>query len=573
MHGFNHWMQIEIFYQGVNTATRMMLDFSTNGTILEKSAKEAFEILNRLTNNDYQFPSNRRELVRQNTEIMAPNQTNAMATQLAELTFIVKTLQKSKETYEVKSQEATLKSLETQVGQFTQMLSVRPQGNLPSNSKVARGPSHEQCKVISHRSEADTYIETVPSKEAQVNKDELPVDATTSPDFVVSPVKSTTFDKVCKSEEICLPPPFPQRLRKQNNEYQFKKYLDNLKHVHINFPLVEAIEKMSNFVKTLIDAEREQLTMRANDQQVIHNSFKTLMSVDDLEECQFIRTCSNLRDSKDQSRRSTYAMDNMPTHLFPKDTEIPTLEVNMQCKENFPTTTIEDHEQSNGTTTLYEAERSNASTKSEESENATTTLMLEYESLNCSYPQLSRQSHDYILKQDDDILLIEYDEVMVKPFEFINKSPPSLQVFLEEPKLLDLKPSKVGYDCLGDDSRSMVIPQDISVAPKSLLMGIIVKSEENYGWKLEDFKRDSHSFNLHRIVAEDCYCNWLEQQLPRQRRLHPTIMEVNENELIKWNNSEVESMDGLQGNTKERHIHHGNARGIFCNPIDPNLFG
>ncbi|KAL4318019.1 hypothetical protein GQ457_18G015940 [Hibiscus cannabinus] len=807
MHGFNDWMQVEIFYKGVNTPTRMMLDVASNGTILDKSAKEAFEILDRLANNDYQYPSNRRELVRQNTEIMAHDQTNAMEAQLAELTSIVKTLQKSKETYEVKvaksfcdlcynnhdfsecpqnlecmfyvgdhnwnnnpysikynpegrhypkfswnnqrnpnytvrqnaeasrfqhnipqqqpsstsslenslnafihktesymtetskfigrtdsfinmveirmqSQETTLKSLETQVGQFAQMFSARPQGNLPINTEVAQGPSHEQCKVISHRNESDTYIETVSSNEAQVNKDELPVDATASPNVVASPAKSTKFDKVCKSEEIRPPPPFPQRLRKQKNEYQFKKYLDILKQVHINLPLVEAIEKMPNFTKflkdivckrknvnefetvaltekcvailenrlppklndssiltipcsignqyvgkalcdlgadinlmpksvfqrlcigkvkpttvtlqlangsyvqaegkiddilvkldkfifpiefivldcetdklapiilgkpfltmgkTLIDAEREQLIMRANDQQVTLNAFKTLKSLDDLEECQFIRTCANLTDSKDQSMRSTYAMDNMPKHLFHRDTEIPMLEVNKQCKNNFPmceeilesldqehvdvkecpnefnqriaTTTVEDHEQRNATRTLCEAEkRSNASTKSEESENATTMLMLEHESMNRSYPQLSRQSHDYILhQQDDDVLLMEYDEV-----------------FLEEPTFS--KPSKAGYDCLGDDTSSMVIPHDISVAQKSPLMEMIAKSRENYELILEDFKIDSPSLDLHIIVAKDCHSNWLEQQLPRQRRLHPTMMEVNENE-------------------------------------------
>ncbi|KAL4367041.1 hypothetical protein GQ457_05G025760 [Hibiscus cannabinus] len=45
MHGFNDWMQVEIFYQGVNTPIRMMLDVAANGTILDKSTEEAFEIL------------------------------------------------------------------------------------------------------------------------------------------------------------------------------------------------------------------------------------------------------------------------------------------------------------------------------------------------------------------------------------------------------------------------------------------------------------------------------------------------------------------------------------------------
>ncbi|KAL4340421.1 hypothetical protein GQ457_08G032480 [Hibiscus cannabinus] len=52
-------------------------------------------------------------------------------------------------------------------------------------------------------------------------------------------------------KEIHLPPPFPQRLRKQKYDYQFKKFLDILKQVHINFPLVEAIEQMPNYAKFL----------------------------------------------------------------------------------------------------------------------------------------------------------------------------------------------------------------------------------------------------------------------------------------------------------------------------------
>ncbi|KAL4304055.1 hypothetical protein GQ457_10G010790 [Hibiscus cannabinus] len=85
----------------------------------------------------------------------------------------------------------------------------------------------------------------------------------------------------------------------------------------------------------------------------------------------------------------------------------------------------------------------------------------------------------------------------------------------------------------------MVIPHFISATPKSLLMEMIEKFEENYGWKLENFKIDSPSLDLHRILAEDCHGNWLEQQLPRQRKLHPTMMEINENKVIKWLDDDI----------------------------------
>ncbi|KAJ9546881.1 hypothetical protein OSB04_019424 [Centaurea solstitialis] len=47
--------------------------------------------------------------------------------------------------------------------------------------------------------------------------------------------------------------PFPQRLKAKNVDTQFKKFLDIFKQLHINIPLVEALEQMPNYVKFLKD--------------------------------------------------------------------------------------------------------------------------------------------------------------------------------------------------------------------------------------------------------------------------------------------------------------------------------
>ncbi|KAL5550836.1 hypothetical protein UlMin_001012 [Ulmus minor] len=49
------------------------------------------------------------------------------------------------------------------------------------------------------------------------------------------------------------PPPFPQRLRKANQDKQFGKFLEILKQLHINIPLVEALQQMPNYVKFMKD--------------------------------------------------------------------------------------------------------------------------------------------------------------------------------------------------------------------------------------------------------------------------------------------------------------------------------
>ncbi|KAK8694552.1 hypothetical protein V6N13_072100 [Hibiscus sabdariffa] len=56
-----------------------------------------------------------------------------------------------------------------------------------------------------------------------------------------------------KSKEVKPPPPFPKRLKKQKQDYQFKKFFDILKQVYINLPLVEALQQMPNYAKFLKD--------------------------------------------------------------------------------------------------------------------------------------------------------------------------------------------------------------------------------------------------------------------------------------------------------------------------------
>ncbi|KAL4332690.1 hypothetical protein GQ457_07G006580 [Hibiscus cannabinus] len=60
MHGLPEWTQVSIFYNSVNTPTRMILDGSANGTLLDKPPRESLEILDKLAQNVYQHPTSRR---------------------------------------------------------------------------------------------------------------------------------------------------------------------------------------------------------------------------------------------------------------------------------------------------------------------------------------------------------------------------------------------------------------------------------------------------------------------------------------------------------------------------------
>ncbi|KAK8685965.1 hypothetical protein V6N13_124993 [Hibiscus sabdariffa] len=395
MHGLPEWTQVSIFYNSVNTPTRMMLDASANGTLLDKPPREGLEILDKLAQNDYQHPTSRRGNTRRGTAQLDSSDT--VLAQIASLTNMVKNMQKQPHIQEVKAfdafcehcgsnhdasecgqqvesgcyvgnynrntmsntynpawrnhpnfswknqnntlnpqqpnqmgfqnqptqnqqqnlprpelqqpteyktlentltqfmaqtsaymartdrfiqktdafmdrtemklqnHDATLKSLETQVGQISEMLNTRPIGGFPSDTEVAKGATHEQCKANTTRSGRILEPTTKPAgtaaspsaatdapaeAERPATADENHEDPHTT---TGDPSAETSHTYMEKPEEIRPPPPFPQRLKKQKQDYQFKKFFDILKEVHINLPLVEALQQMPNYAKFLKD--------------------------------------------------------------------------------------------------------------------------------------------------------------------------------------------------------------------------------------------------------------------------------------------------------------------------------
>ncbi|GMJ08561.1 hypothetical protein HRI_004525300 [Hibiscus trionum] len=144
--------------------------------------------------------------------------------------------------------EATLKSLETQMGQVSQHIKPRQNGGFPNNTENARQPTHEQCKAITTRSEKKL---PGPEKEAETVKkpalestaeNAAPADGKQSAaDEPVTTAEGTEEkDEESKPPQIrmqwegrivdyCPPPFFPQRLQKLKHESQLKKIYDIFK--------------------------------------------------------------------------------------------------------------------------------------------------------------------------------------------------------------------------------------------------------------------------------------------------------------------------------------------------------
>ncbi|XP_060960154.1 uncharacterized protein LOC133030995 [Cannabis sativa] len=370
-HGIPHCIQLETFYNGLNAASRMVLDASANGAILSKSYNEAFEILERIASNNYQWSTNRAPTSRKVAGVLEVDALTALTAQMASMTNILKNMNmggsvqpaaaiqraeiscvycgdghtfencpsnpasvcyvgnqnfnrnnnpysnsynpawkhhpnfswggqgacssgaqqaQGKQSFPpgfsqqphqpqgsqtssleslmrdymakndavIQSQAASLRNLEVQLGQLlANDLKNRPQGTLPSDTENPRRDCKEHCKAVTLRSGKiiESNVAATGSKEpSSIQKEgEMKKKPATSAAEIPPVVTASNQHFVAEKSLQKPPPPFPQRFKKQQDDGQFRRFLDVLKQLHINIPLVEALEQMPTYVKFLKD--------------------------------------------------------------------------------------------------------------------------------------------------------------------------------------------------------------------------------------------------------------------------------------------------------------------------------
>ncbi|KAL5580373.1 hypothetical protein UlMin_012815 [Ulmus minor] len=144
-----------------------------------------------------------------------------------------------------RNQGASIRNLEHQVGEISKLLTERAQGALPSNTE--RNP-REEAKAITLRSGKEL------EKPKEASKQAIEEDTSVSKD---QPATTTIEQPLPKPSSNAVP--FPQRLRKQNLDKQFSKFIDIFKSLHINLPFIDMLEQMpkyANFLKEVLSNKR-----------------------------------------------------------------------------------------------------------------------------------------------------------------------------------------------------------------------------------------------------------------------------------------------------------------------------
>ena len=97
-HGIPYCIQSETFYNGLNPSIRLIVDALANETLLSKSYNEGYDSLERIVNNNYQWPSTKQATTRRTTWVHNVDILTTLSNQITSLTNIVKTITTSSAT-------------------------------------------------------------------------------------------------------------------------------------------------------------------------------------------------------------------------------------------------------------------------------------------------------------------------------------------------------------------------------------------------------------------------------------------------------------------------------------------
>ncbi|GJS72179.1 reverse transcriptase domain-containing protein [Tanacetum coccineum] len=210
---------IKIFYHDLNETTQEVLNVIAGGTFLYKTPNQAYQLLEDKDLLKLEWAKNQKTKPSLKKTISFAYEDTFM-----DLKIKLETT--------TKNQQASIQTLEAKFNRFANKQSGRPSGSLSSNTQTnPKGTSSKPYQPPHDRNDIDEEDdEPTPQPKPKEPK----------------PVKETPIPKPYK-----LTIPYPQRPRKEKMEAQYGKFLDMIRAVRINVPLVDVLAGMPNYGKFL----------------------------------------------------------------------------------------------------------------------------------------------------------------------------------------------------------------------------------------------------------------------------------------------------------------------------------
>ncbi|XP_070011276.1 uncharacterized protein [Nicotiana sylvestris] len=180
----------------------------------------------------------------------------------------------------VDAYDSAIKNIKVQMGQISMSLNNHPHGTLPADTQVNpkdQGPKQlmavsllngRDLDIEQERARESRQAETLISVPIELDESTKLIEVTVQPAQKEHNSQSETEKEAKTAQEQVLevavekdqsqiirkkrpPAPFPQRLAKYQKEKQYKKFLEMLKQIQVNIPLIDALKKMLGYAKMM----------------------------------------------------------------------------------------------------------------------------------------------------------------------------------------------------------------------------------------------------------------------------------------------------------------------------------
>ncbi|XP_070004299.1 uncharacterized protein [Nicotiana sylvestris] len=488
----------------------------------------------------------------------------------------------------VESQHSAIKNLEIQVSQLGTLMSGQIQGALPSNTE--KNPK-EHLKAISLRSGKsldDPYAdrEGKPQEVEKVNEGENKIESK----FLKE--QKDKSKNVLENELITnphsVPLPFPQKMKRENLDKQFSKFLDILKQIYINIPFTDAFTQMPSydkFLKEILSSKRkleEVLVVKLTEKcsATLQNklplklgdpgSFTVSCTVGgihfekalcdsgasinlmpflifrklELGEMKDTRVSLQLADQS--TKRPKGIIENILVRIdkfvFPVDFIVLEMEENTEVPLILGRPLLArvraiivvhqgqlilrvDEER-----VIFDMQKimkfhGNESSSSCFQIDLLDDLVDEYKNNQLIIDSLERCLARSGIVSDDNPVIREQAEILEKESENEKVSEERVQLKIELKEL----PSHLKYVFLEPELFPVIISSSLTIEQESKLIGVLRKHKTALGWTIADIKGISPAICIYRILMENDYMPIVQPQ----RRLNPTMQEVVKKEVVK----------------------------------------
>ncbi|XP_075092254.1 uncharacterized protein LOC142172519 [Nicotiana tabacum] len=254
-HGIPDQMLGQRFYMGLADNLKVNVDASAGGAFLSKTFTECKILLDKMSQNSGWMTRGTTLAPRVHSVPFDPNNLHAenMATLMTQLSILTKKID------EMGTKQGTLPA-DTNINPKDQnpnqlmAVSLRNGRDLDREQEIAQANKDTTpATPVQLEVEEPTELTKVVVEQSQEEKDKEKINQQVAEQVAPLVPENSNREKPSSNAQRVILAPFPQRLVKQKKADQYKKFMEMLRQIQLNIPLMDALREMPGYAKMMKD--------------------------------------------------------------------------------------------------------------------------------------------------------------------------------------------------------------------------------------------------------------------------------------------------------------------------------